>query len=173
LQNDNHSINKHQIIFRRAGRAFANYFLTYTQTYQDNFEVLDQEFANLQTTRAWLAECNNYKTAQQLFTLIKSLTIYLRQRALNNELLTFCESGLLLCERMEINPGWLLLLRYEAYNALGEWELALADAQTAVEVTQNIDPITHARSILALGRLQLNQGDYRISLNTLAKAVLH
>lgn len=170
MQNDNHSINEHQIIFQRTGWAFANYFLTYAQTYQDDFGVLDREFANLQITRAWLTECDDHETAQQLFTLIKALAPYLRQRALNNELLTFCEGGLSLCERIGINPGWLLLLRYEAHNALGEWQLALADAHAAVEVTQAIDLITHAQAVLALGRLQLNRGDYRIALNTLTKA---
>jgi tetratricopeptide (TPR) repeat protein len=71
---------------------------------------------------------------------------------------------------LESNSGWVLLLRYEAYNFLGEWEKALTDAQTAVSITEGIDPLNHAQAVLALGRLQFNRGDYQVALHTLAKA---
>lgn len=84
--------------------------------------------------------------------------------------MSYCRAGLQACQRLEANPGWVLLLRYEAYNYLGEWDRALADAQAAVNLTQDIDLAGHARAMLALGRLQFNRGDYQVVLNTLAKA---
>ncbi len=170
MSNEVESTEKYQVIFHQAGWSFANYFLTYAQTHQDNFDALDQEFTNLLTVRSWLANRQNKQPARLLIDLIKSLTAYLRRPEFAAELLTYCQCGLQACQNIGLNPGWLYLLRYEAYNFLGEWDHALADAETTIRITQDADPTSHARAMLALGRLQFNRGDYPVALDTLAKA---
>jgi tetratricopeptide (TPR) repeat protein len=68
------------------------------------------------------------------------------------------------------NPGWILLLSYEASWALGNWEKALSLVQSAIEVTRDSDPQVYAKALLALGRLQLNRRDYHVALQTISKA---
>jgi tetratricopeptide (TPR) repeat protein len=46
----------------------------------------------------------------------------------------------------------------------------MVSIQAAIEASQKQDPGTYARATLALGRLQLNRGDYRAALETLARA---
>lgn len=170
IENAIESVQKHQAVFLQAGWSFAQYYLTYARTYQDDFDALDREFANFLTLRAWLANQQGKQSARLLIDLIKTLTAYLRRPERATELLNYCQSGLQACKIIGTNSGWLHLLRYEACNFLGEWDRALADAATAIRVTQESDPVSHARATLALGRLQFNRGDYAAALETLAEA---
>ncbi|RLC97062.1 MAG: hypothetical protein DRI77_07740, partial [Chloroflexi bacterium] len=158
------------LCYAASAHRFANHYLCYAQTHAHDFASLDQESANFQTARVWLAVQDDSESAQQIIAFTRALAVYLRQRALNNELLAYCHGGLQACERLGVNQGWVLLLQYEAHNALGDWDNALTDAQAAIKASRSADPINHARAVLALGRLQLNRGDYRLALNTLATA---
>jgi tetratricopeptide (TPR) repeat protein len=164
------SVQKHQAVFLQAGWSFAQYYLNFARTYQDDFDALDRESANLLTLRAWLANQQSKQSARLLIDLIKALTAYLRRPERASELLIYCQSGSQACKIIGTNSGWLYLLRYEAYNFLGEWDRALSDAETAIRVAQESDPVSHARATLALGRLQFNRGDYAAALETLAEA---
>jgi len=89
---------------------------------------------------------------------------------MNNTLLQYCRDGLKVTEQTGGNPGWILLLSYEASWALGNWEKALSLVQSAIEVTRDSDPQVYAKALLALGRLQLNRRDYHVALQTISKA---
>jgi tetratricopeptide (TPR) repeat protein len=131
---------------------------------------LDREFTNFLSLRAWLDNQQSKLSAQLLIDLVKALTAYLRRPERAAELLNYCQSGLQACKIIGTNSGWLSLLRHEAYNLLGEWDRALADAETTIRVTREADPTIHAQAMLALGRLQFNRGDYPVALETLAEA---
>jgi tetratricopeptide (TPR) repeat protein len=138
--------------------------------YQNQYERLDTELANLRASQAWLASQSSAETAQLLVAYVQALAPYLRQRGLNTELLRWCEDGLRACDRLEQNSGWLLLLRSEAQNSLGQWDETIASIQAAMEASRGRDLRTYAQAILALGRLQFNQGDYERALETLTEA---
>jgi tetratricopeptide (TPR) repeat protein len=170
IENAIESVQKHQAVFLQAGWSFAQYYLDFARTYQDDFDALDREFANFLTLRTWLSNQRGKQSARLLIDLIKALTAYLRRPERARELLNYCQGGLQACKIIGTNSGWLHLLRYEAYNFLGEWDRALTDAETAIRVSQEVDPASHARATLALGRLQFNRGDYAVALETLADA---
>lgn len=153
-----------------AGRLAAEARLELARRYQDQYERLDDEFANFRASRSWLAAQSSEETAHLVIAYVQVLAPYLRQRGFNAELLHWCEDGLRACKRLRQSPGWLLLLRSEAQNALGQWDEAMASIQAAIEASRGEDPQTYARAVLSLGRLQLNQGDYGTALETLAKA---
>ena len=143
--------------------------LMIARRYQYKYDRLDIEFSNLRASQTWLATQESEKAARLLIAYVQVLSPYLRYRSLNTELLQWCEDGLRAL-RLEQNPGWLLLLRYEAQIALGQWDKAAASVQEAILATEGKYPNTNAKALLALGRLQLNQGDYKVALETLAKA---
>ena len=164
------SLEKYQAIFDRSGWAFANFYLQFAQSHQNDFDAIDQESANFQLVRRWLFDQNDMRAAESLIALIKVLTAYLHRPELAAELLTYCQGGLQACKHIDLNPGWLYLLRYEAHNFLGEWNRALADAETAIRVAHGTDPTSHAKAMLAWGCLQFNRGNYPVALDTLTQA---
>jgi tetratricopeptide (TPR) repeat protein len=153
-----------------AHRLAAQRRLELARRYQDQLDRLDAEFPNLRASRSWLTTQSNGEIAQLLVAYVKVLAPYLRQRGLNAELLEWCGDGLQACERLRQNQGWLVLLCSEAQNALGRWAETMASIQAAIEASRGEDPTNYARAILALGRLQLNQGDYQVALKTLTEA---
>ncbi len=152
-----------------AHRLAAEHRLYLARRYQHQYERLDDEFANLRASQSWLVNQGSEEAARFL-TYIEILAPYLRQRSFNAELWQWCEAGLWACERLQQNSGWLLLLRSEAQNMLGQWNETIASIQAAIKVSEGEDPSTYAQAVLALGRLQLNQGDYKVALGTLARA---
>lgn len=156
--------------WRTADRLAAETRLGLACRYQEQYERLDAEFANLRASQAWLSTQDDKEAAHFLITYVQVLAPYLRQRGFNAELLHWCEDGLQACESLQQNPGRLLLLRSDVQSALGRWDEAMADIQSAIQASKGMDPGTYAQAMLALGRLQLNQGDYGSALDTLAKA---
>jgi tetratricopeptide (TPR) repeat protein len=144
--------------------------LELARRYQSQSERLDGEFTNLRASQSWLANQDGDEEAKLLLAYVEALAPYLRQRGLNGELLRWCEDGLRAGARLRQNLGWLLLLRSEAQNALGQWDEAMDSIRMAVEASYGKDPQSHSRALLALGSLQLNQGDYKVALETLAQA---
>ena len=144
--------------------------LRLARCYRDQYERLDSEFANLRTSWFWSSGQADEKAAHLLLAYLDALSPYMRQRGLHAELLRWCEDGLRACERLRQNPGRLLLLRSEAQNALGRWIEAAASIRAAITVSREKDPDTYARAVLALGCLQMNQGNYRGALDTLHEA---
>jgi len=144
--------------------------LDLARRYQQQYDRLDHEFANLRASESWLAVQDGEETARLLVSYVEVLSPYLQQRGLSGELVRWCEHGLRACETLQQNPAWLLLLRSKAQSALGRWGDASASIQAAIEASEGRVLHTYARAVLALGRLQLNQGDYRTALQTLSKA---
>ena len=153
-----------------ADRLAAKRRLDLARRFQHQHDRLDDEFANLRASQSWLATQDSEEAAHLLIDYVRVLAQHLRQRGLDAELLRWCKDGLRACDKLRRNAGWLLLLRSQAQNALGQWDDATASIQAAIEASEGKDPSAFAQAILALGRLQLNRGNYRVALETLAKA---
>lgn len=138
--------------------------------HKDQFGWLDMEFANIRGSFSWLATQSNPKEAHLLIEYIQLLTSYLQQRGFQAEFLHWCKAGVHAAEILQQNTGWLLLLCGEALNALGQWDEARDSFQAAMEVSKQQDIQTHSRALLALGRLEFNQGRYRIAFETMNAA---
>lgn len=163
----NHQLER---LWESADRLAAHHRLTIAQRYQDQFEQLDTEFANLRTSQSWLAAQDDVAAAQQVIQYAEVLTPYLLQRHFEVVLTRWCEDGLRACERLQHNPAQLLLLRSETHRLFGRWEAAMADVQSALATSQDTKSKTHVQAMIALGRLQLNQGHYCAAFDTLTRA---
>ncbi|CAG0933956.1 hypothetical protein TFLX_03292 [Thermoflexales bacterium] len=146
------------------------HYVTYTNDYQSAYDLLDREFPQIQTASDWLAQETDRTAAELLLSLVEYLSAYLQHRYLYQDLLIYCKRGLSSTQLLGANAGWLHLLSYEAHWAIGEWDEARSSAESAIAATRLIDPTTHARAVLALGRLQFNLGEYRAALQTLSEA---
>jgi len=151
-------------------RRHSSYYVSCVQAAARSFDKLDAEFPQIRESTAWLAQQTDERPLESFLQVAKDLAAYLLRRALHSMLLEYCQSGLQIAGRIKRNPGWLLLLCYEAHWARGEWNLAHTSVQAAIEATRGSDPSTHAQAVLALGRLQLNRGEYGAALETLSKA---
>src|SRR2546421_2454820 len=110
------------------------------------------------------------KEVHLLLEYLRVLAPYLQQRGLQAELVGWCEAGLHASEIVQQHAGWVMFLRGEAQNALGRWSEASESFRAAIEASEREDPQTHARALLALGRLQFNQGAYGIAFETMSAA---
>src|SRR5205085_1178879 len=144
--------------------------LQLARSHQDQYDWFDSEFANLRGCQSWLATQDGTKEAHLLLEYLRVLAPYLQQRGLQAELVGWCEAGLHTSEILQQPSGWLLFLRGQAQNALGQWNEASESFRAAIEASERADPQTHARAQLALGRLQFNQGAYGIAFETMSAA---
>lgn len=144
--------------------------LNLVRRYQRQHERLDAEFDNIRVSHSWLADQDSEEAACLLVSYVETLGPYLRQRGLNGVLLQWCVEGLEAAAKLRRDLAPLVLLRSEAESALGRWDEALDSIQTAIAESQEVEPHTYARAVLALGRLQFNQGDYKTALDTLSRA---
>jgi tetratricopeptide (TPR) repeat protein len=144
--------------------------LQLARCHQDQYGWLDSEFANLRGCQSWLVSNNGTKEVPLLLEYLRVLAPYLQQRGLLAELVVWCDAGLHASEIMQQYPGWVLLLRGEAQNALGWWDEASESFRAAIETSEREDPQTYSRALLALGRLQFNQGAYGIAFETMGAA---
>jgi tetratricopeptide (TPR) repeat protein len=145
--------------------------LQLARCHQDQYDWLDCEFANLRGCQSWLASQKGPRETDLLLEYLRVLAPYLQQRGLQAELVGWCKAGLHASETVQQHPGWLLFLRGEAQNALGRWNEASESFRAAIEASEREDPQTHARALLALGRLQFNQGAYGIAFETMSTTV--
>lgn len=144
--------------------------LRLARSHQDQDEWLDAEFSNLLLCQSWLASQIGQEESRLMLDYLRVLAPYLQRRGLQTELVGWCESGLRASRAGQQHPGWMLLLRGEAQNALGRWDEASESFRAALEVSELEDPQVHARAQLALGRLQFNQGAYETAFETMGKA---
>jgi tetratricopeptide (TPR) repeat protein len=153
-----------------ANLAAAKVRLGRIRQYQNQYIVLDQDIDNFRFSRSWLASQHREEEGYLLLNYIDLLEAYLFQRNFFTELCDWCEDGLQACQRLHSNPGALLFLKGKALNALGSWQEAMLCYQAAIEASAGTDQHIYADATLALGRLQFNQGDYSIALETLDHA---
>lgn len=144
--------------------------LQLARSHQDQYDWFDSEFANLRGCQSWLATQDGTKEARLLLEFLRVFAPYLQQRGLQAELVDWCEAGLHASEILQRPSGWVMFLRGQAQNALGQWNEASGSFRAAIKASGRADPQTHARALLALGRLQFNQGAYGIAFETMSAA---
>lgn len=144
--------------------------LRLARLHQHEYDWLDRELANLRTCLSWLATQNSRESARLLIEYIEVFAPYLQQRGLHSELLRWCEVGLPATVKLQRNPGWLLLLSGEVQNALGRWDEANTSFQAAIKASEQEVSHVRVQAMLALGRLQFNQGDYAVAFATMNAA---
>lgn len=132
--------------------------------------LIDREFSNIRASITWLAKRQEDNAAELLLKYVETLESYLHLRGRDFELASWCLSGLDACEKLRRNPSQILFILGSTQYTLGKWEQADTSWQAAIESSKGIDPIVHAHTTSALGRLQINQGRYKTALNTLAHA---
>jgi tetratricopeptide (TPR) repeat protein len=155
---------------REAQERHSLFYNSFVQSNADAFDLIDQEFEQIQIAVTWLIKQTELEQAASLLNFVRGLSPYLQGRALNADLLNYCQNALQAAEQLGTNSGWLHLLRHRAFWALGKWESAYVAVQSAIWATEGSSPKIHARAVLALGRLQLNRGQYQEALGTLATA---
>ena len=133
-------------------------------------EQLDREFLNLRASANWLMKQRDKKSMFLFLDYLETLAPYLHLRGLDYELEHWCKVGFQVCERLRQEPAHILLIHGEAQYALGQWEEANTSWQSAIKVSKDTDQFIYARATSALGRLQINQGKYKLALNTLEHA---
>ncbi len=144
--------------------------LRLARCHHDRYDWLDAEFANLRGCQSWLASQKGPEESRLLLEYLRVLAPYLQQRGLQAELVGWCESGLHASDAVQQHPGWVLLLLGTAQNALGRWDEASESFRAAIEASEQEDPQAHAHALLALGRLQFNQGVYGTAFETMSRA---
>src|SRR5689334_8060319 len=68
--------------------------LELARRYQEHYDKLDLELANLRISQSWLASQTSQEAHTLLFAYIDCLAVYLYQRNLFADLLQWCEDGL-------------------------------------------------------------------------------
>src|SRR5579884_466601 len=131
---------------------------------------LDVELPNVLGTLSWLSAQHSNEVAQLLVEYIEVLAPYCHWRGIDAEFLKWCQVGLKACERLQRNPGKLLLICAETQKNLGLWAASIKHIHAALEASQGEDEKVYAQAILFLGTLQLNRGDYSQALKTFNKA---
>lgn len=164
------TVEQSRCSYDQAGERYTRYFLDLAVTAGKNWQLMDDELPNLFMVRNILSSQKGDSSAQILLDLIRAISDYLFQRAHYSELLEFCYVGIKACDQLTLNQGWLSLLRFEADNALGNWDQALVDVNQSIFISQQTDQATFAKAMLALGKFQLNRGNYREALSILSEA---
>ena len=147
--------------------------LQLARCHQNEYDWLDSEFANLRGSQSWLASQDGTKEVHLLLEYLQVLAPYLKHQGLLAELVRWCEAVLHASEIVQQCSGWVLFLRGEALNALGRWDEASESFRASIETSEREDPQTYARALLALGRLQFNQGAYKLAFETMDAAEAH
>ncbi len=156
--------------WREATKRYSLYYVRLAQANARAFEKLDRDFGQMQAVVSWLTQQRDTEPLNALLDLVKALAPYMQRRALNALLSDYCKEGLRAVQQTQVNPGSLFLLHSEACWALGEWEQARTSVEAAIQAAQGADSKTYAQAVLALGRLELNRGEYRPALQTLTRA---
>lgn len=131
---------------------------------------IDEEFLNFRVSINFLKTQINLNSFNFLCKYIEILEPYLYLRGKSIELIDWCNAGINICERLRKNPAFFLFILGNAQYSLGKWEQANISWDNSFSFSYGYDEIIYARSALALGKLQINQGQYAKALKTLAKA---
>jgi len=133
---------------------------------QHDYERLDLEYPNIYKTLNWLCEQTSEEALELLLEYLSLLAPYLRQRNLDFDLLRWCQ----VATRAYSREGWLWHLTGQAQNALALRDEAVQSFQYAMTTSAGIDTYVYALTVLDLGRLRINQGDYQVALPLLSTA---
>lgn len=153
--------------------------LQMVQARERDYAFLDNERRNIEGELAWLMAVVDTQHpipfeqdgfADLLLEYVVALADFLHNRGSDLQTVMLCEHALNACGGQHPRRGQVILLRSNAEYFLGRWDQALASIHQALTATRNVDPLTYARAILALGRFQINRGAYKKALPNLARA---
>lgn len=148
----------------------AAYYAKFSQENSGKYAQLDQEYPQILAALQWISSHLNTETAQLLIGALGSLEGYFQQRARYNELLSLIPMAIRACDILNENPVRFFQLKFKSHYALGNWKTALEVIERAVSLSTSESTFVRAESLQLLGTFQLNRGDYRTALQTLAKA---
>jgi tetratricopeptide (TPR) repeat protein len=135
-----------------------------------NSSQFDLDYSNVQVSVNWLAGQDDLGSAKLLIDYLRTLFPYLLKRGHNLELDKWCIEGLRACKTAGQNPTEMLLIQGESRYALGRWAQAKDCFEQACTESGGKDDKMYARSMFALGQLQMNQGEFSIALDSLKQA---
>lgn len=156
--------------YLETGRYFTAHYFKYLKENSEKYDSLVGELENLIVTHNKMAKREDHEARKMLINYTRLAAPFLKERSFHSVLLNFCESTINASESLDINAGWVHILQFEAHYALGAWDAALTDIQSAIRQSYGDETDIYARAVLSLGRLQLNQGYYREALDTLQRA---
>jgi tetratricopeptide (TPR) repeat protein len=133
---------------------------------QHDYDRLNLEYPNIYKTLNWLCEQTSEEALELLLEYLSLLAPYLRQRNLDFDLLRWCQ----VATRAYPREGWLWHLTGQAQNALALRDEAVQSFQYAMTTSEGLDTYVYALTVLDLGRLRINQGDYLVALPLLSTA---
>lgn len=138
--------------------------------FESSLDQIDTELSNLRASMGWLRKQKDDDSALLLLSYLQLMIPYFKVRNRDYELEHWCVAGLEASERVNQNPARLLLSRGEAQYALGNWDEAENSWRSSAAASQVQDIATYAQATFALGRLQINQGNFKVALSTMAQA---
>ncbi len=136
----------------------------------DDWAQLDLEIPNVLLSMGWLRTQANEECASLLLAYLAQLLPYLQARSRTAEVLYWCDEGRKAAARCGRSPAFLFLAEGQAAFASGNWAQAGQSWQAAASASSEREPLAHAQALLALGRLEMNQGEYRRGRRTLSEA---
>jgi tetratricopeptide (TPR) repeat protein len=137
---------------------------------KDQLHLFDTDFYNLRTSINWLAEQDDFGSAELLLEYLDTLFPFLRQKRHFHELDKWCTAGLRACEIVRRSPAGVLLMKTETQFALGRWKEAQATVEQVLADRTGLDSSVSAQALFVLGRIQIEVGEYKAALATLERA---
>lgn len=129
---------------------------------------LDGEFDNLTGAYESVAASDTLGGMEQTLSLVGALSQYLLSRGLYQKLASWTDRAITISEMMDHSPYRFLLVHAEAKRRLGDWNCATSDLERAMAECR-ADARRRGEVLFALGRLQLNQGDYATGVENLER----
>jgi tetratricopeptide (TPR) repeat protein len=148
----------------------SNHYLKFLQKPSTDFAAIDDNYLHIEQAINWLASRKEALPSQNLLALMERLQPYCEARSLNNVILKNYDASLMASQRLGKNPATIHFSAYRAHWGLGHWDEAYRQIQLAVQESEQLSAVEHANALRFLGSLQLNRGNYRSALATLARA---
>jgi tetratricopeptide (TPR) repeat protein len=149
---------------------YAEFFNEFLQLNSEDHSAVDEVYSHLENVIPWLAAQKDPFNSNMFLAIMDRLVSYCEERSIREPYIQYFQSSLDAAERTSQNPAHVYFNTYRANWALGNWNKAQILLQKAVACNESNGHEEQAQYLRFLGNLQLNQGNYRQSLKTFARA---
>ena len=172
IRQPTHEVSQREVVFlwQSVEQGAARARLKLLIRIKEQSSQIDQEISNIYMSINWLTRHQDSSSAELLIRYLETLEAYLHLRGRDFDLASWCLKGLDACELLRRNPSRISFILGNAQYALGQWEQANTSWQAAIEASHGKDQVVYAHATSAIGRLQMNQGNYKIALKALSRA---